>query len=130
MKYYKQAFIIITITLIAELLAYLIPLPIPASIYGMGTLFTLLMTGIIKLDQVEAAGNWLIAVMPAMFIVPAAGFILSWSSLQPYLLAWIAVISVTTIVIMVTTGLTAQFLTKDKQNDQAADENYEKGDQN
>lgn len=130
MKYYKQAFVIITITLIAELLAHLIPLPIPASIYGMVILFVSLTTGIIKLDQVEATGTWLIAVMPAMFIVPAAGFILSWSSLRPHFLAWIAVISITTIVIMVATGLTAQFLTKDKKTDQATDEKLEKGAQN
>lgn len=115
MKLYKQAFVIVIITLISELLAHLIPLPIPASIYGMVILFTLLATGIIKLKQVETTGEWLIAVMPAMFIVPAAGFITSWSSLQPYLLSWGAVILITTVVIMVVTGLTAQYLTKDKE---------------
>ncbi len=115
MKYFKQFFIIIVITLIAELLSYALPLPLPASIYGMIILFTCLMTGVIKLDQVENVGEWLIAVMPAMFVVPGAGFITSWSSLQPHLLPWLMIISVTTIIVMAVAGLIAQSLQK-RQN--------------
>lgn len=115
MKYFKQFFIIIVITLIAELLSYALPLPLSASIYGMVILFTCLMTGVIKLDQVENVGEWLIAVMPAMFVVPGAGFITSWSSLQPHLLPWLMIISVTTIIVMAVAGLIAQSLQK-RQN--------------
>ena len=39
MKYLKQIGIILGITFIGEILNYLIPLPIPASIYGMAILF-------------------------------------------------------------------------------------------
>ena len=35
MKYVKQFLIILAISLIGELLKYVLPLPIPASIYGM-----------------------------------------------------------------------------------------------
>lgn len=110
MKYFKQAFVIIVITLIAEVLSYLLPLPIPASIYGMIILFICLMTGWIRLDQVENVGEWLIAVMPAMFVVPGAGFITSWSSLQPHLLSWTVIITVTTILVMAVAGFIAQYL--------------------
>lgn len=115
MKYLKQAFIIIMITLIAEVLSHTLPLPLPASIYGMLILFLCLMTGVIKLEQVENVGEWLIAVMPAMFVVPGAGFITSWSSLQPHLLSWSVIISVTTILVMIVAGLIAQSLQK-RQN--------------
>lgn len=125
MKYFKQFFIIIVITLIAELLSYALPLPLPASIYGMVILFTCLMTGVIKLDQVENVGEWLIAVMPAMFVVPGAGFITSWSSLQPHLLPWLMIISVTTIIVMAVAGLIAQSLQK-RQN-KKNQEQIEKG---
>lgn len=110
MKYFKQAFVIIVITLFAEVLSYLLPLPIPASIYGMIILFICLMTGWIRLDQVENVGEWLIVVMPAMFVVPGAGFITSWSSLQPHLLSWTVIITVTTILVMAVAGFIAQYL--------------------
>ena len=47
MKYVKQFFIILLISFVGELFKYLIPLPIPASIYGMVILFIGLMTGLI-----------------------------------------------------------------------------------
>lgn len=115
MKYFKQAFIIIVITLIAEVLSHVLPLPLSASIYGMVILFICLMTGVIKLEQVENVGEWLIAVMPAMFVVPGAGFITSWASLQPHLLSWSVIISVTTVLVMAVAGLIAQSLQK-RQN--------------
>lgn len=124
MKYFKQAFVIIVITLIAEVLSYLLPLPIPASIYGMIILFICLMTGWIRLDQVENVGEWLIAVMPAMFVVPGAGFITSWSSLQPHLLSWTVIITVTTILVMAVAGFIAQYL-QTRQNAKTGGENNE-----
>ena len=51
MKYVKQFLIIIGISLAGEILKYILPLPIPASIYGMAILFIALLTGIIKLRQ-------------------------------------------------------------------------------
>lgn len=124
MKYFKQAFIIIVITLIAEVLSHVLPVPLPASIYGMVILFVCLMTGVIKLEQVENVGEWLIAVMPAMFVVPGAGFITSWASLQPHLLSWSVIISVTTILVMAVAGLIAQSLQK-RQNAKNGGENNE-----
>ena len=35
MKYLKQFLIILAISMIGEILKYLLPLPVPASIYGM-----------------------------------------------------------------------------------------------
>lgn len=124
MKYFKQAFIIIVITLIAEVLSHVLPVPLPASIYGMVILFVCLMTGVIKLEQVENVGEWLIAVMPAMFVVPGAGFITSWASLQPHLLSWSVIISVTTILVMAVAGLLAQSLQK-RQNAKNGGKNNE-----
>lgn len=73
MHYLKQFAVIIAISAISELLAIFIPLPIPASIYGMSLLFLLLMTGVLKLQQVESAANLLLGIMPALFVVSGAG---------------------------------------------------------
>ncbi len=71
MLYIKQIMMIFAIAFLCEGIKFLIPLPIPASIYGMLILFLLLQTKIIKLDQIKKTGSFLIDVMPIMFI-PAA----------------------------------------------------------
>ena len=53
MKYLKQFGIILFVSLLGELLRMLIPLPIPASVYGLVLMLILLMTGIIKLQQIK-----------------------------------------------------------------------------
>ena len=55
MKLLKQILIILAISFIGELLKYLLPLPVPASIYGMVILFIGLLTGIIPLASVKDA---------------------------------------------------------------------------
>ncbi|RAZ95809.1 CidA/LrgA family protein, partial [Klebsiella oxytoca] len=47
MKYLKQFLIILVISFIGEVLKALLPLPVPASIYGMVILFVCLVTGVI-----------------------------------------------------------------------------------
>ena len=73
MKYIKQFLIILLISFIGEGLNYLIPAPIPASIYGMVILFVCLCTKIIKLDDVKDTGLFLIEIMPLMFIPAGVG---------------------------------------------------------
>ena len=71
---------------IGELLKYLLPLPVPASIYGMVILFIGLLTGIIPLASVKDAGKFLIEIMPVMFIPAGVGLMSSWGTLKPVLL--------------------------------------------
>ena len=85
MKYIKQFGIILTISFIGELLNKAIPLPIPASIYGMLILFVSLCSGVLKLSHVKETGKFLIAIMPLMFIAPAVGLIDSWNKMQEFI---------------------------------------------
>ena len=82
MKFITQFGIILAISFIGEILNRTIPLPIPASIYGMTILFTALCTGVIKLSAVKETGKLLITMMPLMFIPPAVGLIESWDVMQ------------------------------------------------
>ena len=81
MKYVRQFLIILAISLAGEILKYILPLPIPASIYGMAILFAGLMTGLIKLDSVRETGKFLIEIMPLMFIPAGVGLMDSWGNL-------------------------------------------------
>ena len=110
MKYLHQFMVIIGITFVGELLKYMLPLPIPASIYGMVIMFIGLMTGAIKLDAVKDVGKFLIEIMPIMFIPAGVGLMSSWSVLKPLLLP-VSIITVVTIVtVMGAAGRSSQWI--------------------
>ena len=117
MKYILQFEIIIAISLVGDLLNRLIPLPIPASIYGMVILFTALCTGVIKLSAVRETGKFLIYIMPMMFIPATVGLLESWSVMQEFLTAIIVISLVSTVLVMVFTGHITQFIIKLKNKE-------------
>lgn len=110
MKYIKQFLIILIISFFGEILNIVLPLPIPASIYGMVILFFGLMTGLIKLESVKETGHFLIEIMPVMFIPAGVGLMTSWGMLQPLLLPISVILVVTNITVMVATGRVSQFI--------------------
>ena len=86
MKFLRQFMIILLLSFLGEVLKMFIPLPIPASVYGLVLMLLCLVTGILKTSQVKEAAFFLIEIMPVMFIPAAAGLIDSWKVLQPLLL--------------------------------------------
>ena len=101
---------ILAISFIGEILIYFLPLPIPASIYGMMILFIGLLTGIIPLEAVKDVGKFLIEIMPVMFIPAGVGLMSSWVNLKPVLLP-VSIITVVSIVtVMIATGRTSQWI--------------------
>ena len=73
MKHVRQFCMILLFSFIGEFFRMVIPLPVPASVYGLVLLLAALLTGVIKLDQVEGAADFLIEIMPVMFIPAAVG---------------------------------------------------------
>ena len=110
MKYMRQLGIILGVTFAAEILKALIPLSIPASIYGLVMMLILLCTKIIKLEQVKEVGIFLVEIMPLMFIPAAVGLIVSWKQLYKVLLPVVIITVLTTIIVMVVTGRVTQLL--------------------
>lgn len=108
MKYMIQIGIIATISFIAELLHFFIPLPIPASVYGMVILFVLLCLKVIKLPQVEGVADWLLSVMPIFFIAPSVGLINSFDSIKGQVIPLVFICFISTVVVTALTGLVAQ----------------------
>ncbi|MBQ1959335.1 MAG: CidA/LrgA family protein, partial [Firmicutes bacterium] len=68
MKYMSQFAIILLATFAGQLLNNIIPLPVPAAIWGMIILFALLSTGLVKLEQVEATADFLSGLMMLIFV--------------------------------------------------------------
>ncbi len=110
MKYMKQFGIILAISFAGEICHFLIPFPIPASIYGLAILFTGLLSGTIRLDSVRETGRFLIEIMPLMFIPAAVGLLESWGLLKPICIPVVGITLITTIIVMVVTGKATQFV--------------------
>ncbi len=75
-------------------------------------MFTLLCTKVIKLPQVKETAQFLIDAMPLMFIPAGVALITAWDVLQPILIPILVMTFVSTIFVMVVTGLIAQGIMK------------------
>ena len=111
MKILKQFGIILLITFLGEGLKSLLPLPIPASIYGMVILLTALMSGVLKLESVREAGEFLIEIMPILFVPAAVGLLESWQLLAAKWLEYGLLTVVSTVAVMVVSGWVTQLFT-------------------
>jgi len=110
MKYVVQFLIIVAFSFVGELLHWLIPLPIPASIYGIVLLFLALEFKLLKVDHIREVSTFLISVMPIMFLPPAVGLLDSWDILKGSLLQYVIVLVVSTFVVMGITGWATQLV--------------------
>ncbi len=108
MKYIVQFSIILAISLLGELLNRMIPLPVPASIYGMAILFVALCTGAIKLSAVKETGMFLVSIIPMMFIPATVGLLESWEIMQDFVTAIIVISLISTVAVVIATGWITQ----------------------
>ena len=114
MKYLKQILIILAFTGLGELLAALIPFPIPAAIYGIVLMLLALSTGILKPEKVKEVSSFLTGIMPLLFVPPAVRILEYWGIVGPNITA-IAIITVsTTFLVFAVSGLVTQHIMKKK----------------
>ena len=104
MKYVKQFGIILLISFAGEALNYLLPLPVPASIYGLVLMFLCLQLRVFRLEDVRDTALFLIEIMPLMFIPAATGLMTSWGIIRAKLFAYLAIAVITTVLVMVVSG--------------------------
>lgn len=112
MKILRQFLIILLLSLVGEGLHALLPLPVPASVYGLVLMLLCLCTGVLRLDQVDRAADFLIEIMPVMFVPAAVGLTESWGQLRPVLVPVLVIMVLTTVLVMVVTGHVTQFVIK------------------
>ncbi len=117
MKYARQFAIILVVSFIGEILNQLIPLPVPASIYGLILMFAALRMGIIKLSAVKETGYFLIEIMPVMFIPAAVGLLESWGTLRQVWLPFCVITVLSTVAVMAVAGHVTQGILRTAQMD-------------
>lgn len=115
MTYLPQFLIIMTVSLLGELLQRLIPLPIPASVYGIALLFAALWAGIVKVEQVKQAGSFLTSILPVLFVPPVAGLLENWALVENALIPLLVLTALSTLLTFFVSGKTAQMLLKKEE---------------
>ncbi len=112
MKYLSQAAIIIVICFVGEILNALIPLTIPAGVYGMLILLLLLELKIVKIEKISKVAEFLISIMGVMFIPAGVGIMNNYKTMTEMLLAIILSSTGITIIVMIVSGKVTQLLMK------------------
>lgn len=110
MKYVRECAVIFGITLVGELLNAVLPFPVPAGVYGLFLLLFLLCKGIVKLEDVEATGNFFLDIMPIMFIPASVGLIEQFGLIREILVPLVVISLLSTLVVMAVTGKTAELM--------------------
>lgn len=108
MRFIRQLAIILSISFVAEVMEYLIPIPVAASIYGLILMLLGLITKIIPLHKVEEAADFLVEIMPILFVPPTVGIMASAEELQEMLVPLCVISVVSTILVMTVTGRVSQ----------------------
>lgn len=129
MKYIKQFAIIIAISLIGEILANLLPFTIPASVYGLFIMLLALVAKIIKPSQIKETSEFLLDVMPIMFVPASVGLMVSWGLLKEILVPVLIVSVLGTLIVMIVSGKTVDVVMKLRgdtvENSSQEDSNHE-----
>ena len=112
MKYISQFLIIMGFTFAGEALQRLIPLPIPASVYGLALLFLALCLKLVKLDQVKDVGGFLTSILPVLFVSPTVGIVEHWELIRPQLLPIALLLVASTVLTFGISGSITQLLSR------------------
>ena len=112
MKYLKQVLIILAFTGLGEALAYLIPLPIPAAIYGLVLMLAALLTGLLKLRQVQESADFLISIMPVIYVPICVRILEYWGVISQNATAILSLTVLSTFLVFAVSGLVTQALMK------------------
>lgn len=110
MKVIKQLCLILIILFIGESINKIFQIPIPGNVIGMIILLIGLTTGILKLSMVDLISKFLLDNLAFFFIPAGVGLI---NSLDVIGSQWFPIFAITllsTIIVLITTGLTVQFL--------------------
>ena len=105
-----QLLIILGFTLAGEALSRLIPLPIPAAVYGLVLLFLALCAGLVKVEKIKTVGNWLIGIMGIFFVAPVVNLLDSWAAVKDAVLPVLLIVVISTVAVFAVSGWITQGL--------------------
>lgn len=110
MNYLKQFCVIIIFSFLGELCRWLIPYPIPASIYGMVLLFAALSLKIVRVEQLRDGSSFLVSCLPVLFVAPAVSLMACWDQLKNALVPLLVIVLAATVLTFGVAGVVTQWL--------------------
>lgn len=110
MDYMKQFGIIAVVAIIAEILKAIIPLPVPSSVWGMLVMFFLLTVKVVKLHQVEKVADYLLAIMPILFVPYGVALAEDAELIKSNIAAIVIISVVSTIICFAVTAILSQII--------------------
>ena len=117
MKYIRQFCIIILFSFYGDILHKLLPLPIPASIYGMVLILISFATNRLQVESVKDTGNFLVSVLPLLFVAPTVGLLSCWELIRSEIWKIVLLVVVTTVFTFGVSGMLTKLLSKGGDHD-------------
>ena len=114
MKYITQILYILFFSALGEFLQTVIPLPIPAAVYGLVLLLIALCTGVVKEQKVAEVSSFLISILPVLFVPPAVNILRYWNIISPHIAAICIIVPVSTVIIFAVSGPVTKWLQSKK----------------
>lgn len=121
MKFLNQLCLITLFSFLGELCRYLIPYPIPASIYGMVLMAGALALKVIHPEDVHDAGSFLTSFLPVLFVVPLVNLMDCWGQLKDNIIPIAIIVVLSTVVVFGVSGLVTQMLMHKKEKKEDAE---------
>jgi len=129
MKILTQIAVLFGICLLGEAISVLLPFAFPATVISMILLFILLISGVLKTNQIQTTADFLLKNMALFLIPPGVGIISSLELLEKNILPFLLIVLITTILTFAAAAYTVQGvmwlqnkLTGKKEQEEASDE--------
>ena len=115
--YLKQSAWIFGFTLLGEALHRLLPLPIPAAVYGLVLLFVALCLKLVKVEQINKVSDFLLTILPILFVSPAVNLLESWGIVAPHVIPIALLVVSSTVLVFAVAGVVSQLFCRKEQDD-------------
>lgn len=115
--YLKQSAWIFGFTLLGEALHRLLPLPIPAAVYGLVLLFVALCLKLVKVEQINKVSDFLLTILPILFVSPAVNLLESWGIVAPNVIPIILLVVSSTVLVFAVAGVISQLFCRKEHGD-------------
>ena len=115
--YLKQSAWIFGFALLGEALQRLLSLPIPAAVYGLVLLFAALCLKLIKVEQISKVSDFLLTILPILFVSPAVNLLESWGIVAPHVIPIALLVLSSTVLVFAVAGVVAQLICGKEKDD-------------
>lgn len=129
MKLLTQIAVLFGICLLGETISVLLPFAFPATVISMILLFLLLISGLLKTNQIQTTADFLLKNMALFLIPPGVGIISSLDLLGKNIVPFLLIVLITTIITFAAAAYTVQGvmwlqnkLTSGKKQEETIDE--------